>query len=269
MASGDAPRSFLCPITLEVMSDPVLCAKSGYTYERSAIESAIASNAVDPMTRARITRADLVPNRALKDQIDAWREARGGSVGGGGTGSLEGRSSSSRVIAAPSAAPCPPLALSATVFPAAPALGDAPLLSITLSGPDDPVEPAERRILAIVIDTSGSMGDAAKAAAPGAEEDGLSRLDLAKHSALTLIEALGDDVRGGAVGVAVGRWWFVEHSLAFISCEAKTFVPNSSSPEPTGPPHPRELFLARDAPAPERAHDGCGQGARPRHSQGP
>ena len=190
--ASDPPRGFLCPITLEVMADPVLCAKSGYTYERAAIEAAISGNPIDPMTRARISLADLVPNRALKDQIDAWRETRGGEGARGGTGS----SALASLTVATARPETSPLELSAAVFPASPLLSDSPLLAISLSAPEEPPARAARRILAIVIDTSGSMGDAAKPAAPGAEEDGLSRLDLAKHSALTLIEALGDDVRG-------------------------------------------------------------------------
>lgn len=242
--ASDPPRGFLCPITLEVMADPVLCAKSGYTYERAAIEAAISGNPIDPMTRARISLADLVPNRALKDQIDAWREARGGEGARGGAGS----SGSSAIATSTEAAARPetsPLELSAAVFPASPLLSDFPLLAITLSAPEEPPARAARRILAIVIDTSGSMGDAAKPAAPGAEEDGLSRLDLAKHSALTLIEALGDDVRG---------WDFEEGA-----CERPQRT--CDAPLTSGPSCPRELLFARLAAAARGAHDGRGQGA--------
>ena len=191
MASREPPRSFKCPITLDVMSDPVLCSKSGYTYERSAIENALRSNPVDPLTRAPITRADLVPNRALKDQIDLWRSGGGESPTGTHQASTidpRASSTSSRVVV-PEAVEGARISLSANIFPPSVTFCDAPILSISLAAEES--SRAETRVLAIVIDTSGSMGDAAKPAAPGAEEDGLSRLDLAKHSALTLIEAMG------------------------------------------------------------------------------
>ena len=42
------PDEFLCPITKNIMSDPVIC-QDGYTYERLAIMSI--NNSLSPMTR--------------------------------------------------------------------------------------------------------------------------------------------------------------------------------------------------------------------------
>jgi hypothetical protein len=58
---------FKCPITLDVMKDPVLC-EDGFTYERSAILSI--KNSLSPMTRQPINKNNLIPNRALKNIID-------------------------------------------------------------------------------------------------------------------------------------------------------------------------------------------------------
>ena len=65
------PDEFICPITLEVMEDPVIC-NDGYTYERSAIES-ITGN-ISPMTRQEIDKTNLIPNRALKNCISRYNE---------------------------------------------------------------------------------------------------------------------------------------------------------------------------------------------------
>ena len=65
------PDEFICPITLEVMKDPVIC-NDGYTYERSAIES-ITGN-ISPMTRQEIDKTNLIPNRALKHCILRYNE---------------------------------------------------------------------------------------------------------------------------------------------------------------------------------------------------
>jgi Mg-chelatase subunit ChlD len=66
---------FECPITLETMKDPVL-APDGHTYERSAIVTWLRENGgKSPQTRERMYIADLVPNRALRDIIDASRKS--------------------------------------------------------------------------------------------------------------------------------------------------------------------------------------------------
>ena len=68
MASS-IPEEFLCPITLDIMKDPVLC-EDGYTYERSAIMSI--RNSSSPMTRQRIDKTKLIPNGALKNVINRF-----------------------------------------------------------------------------------------------------------------------------------------------------------------------------------------------------
>jgi len=65
----DIPDEFNCPITLDIMDDPVLC-DDGYTYERSAIQSI--RNSLSPMTRQPIDKTRLIPNRALKDAINRF-----------------------------------------------------------------------------------------------------------------------------------------------------------------------------------------------------
>jgi len=64
----EIPNHFCCPITLEIMKEPVI-APSGYTYERSAIEEHLRKNRTDPFTMEEMTLEDLRPNRALKDAI--------------------------------------------------------------------------------------------------------------------------------------------------------------------------------------------------------
>ena len=63
------PDEFMCPITLDIMKDPVLC-EDGYTYEKSAIMAI--QNSLSPMTRQPINKTKLIPNRALKNTIDRF-----------------------------------------------------------------------------------------------------------------------------------------------------------------------------------------------------
>lgn len=69
------PEEFFCPISLEMMRDPVTTT-SGQCYERAAIQAALCSRPEDPMTRGPCTVADLRPNLALKTAIDSWTRNR-------------------------------------------------------------------------------------------------------------------------------------------------------------------------------------------------
>lgn len=61
---------FLCPITHEIMKDPVL-APDTHNYERSAIEHALSINPVSPMTRQPMTADQLIENRELRQEIES------------------------------------------------------------------------------------------------------------------------------------------------------------------------------------------------------
>ncbi|XP_057293961.1 WD repeat, SAM and U-box domain-containing protein 1-like [Hydractinia symbiolongicarpus] len=66
---GNIPDEFLCPITRELMSDPVLVA-DGFTYERSSITAWIKSGkSTSPMTNRPMQHTNLIPNRSLKSAI--------------------------------------------------------------------------------------------------------------------------------------------------------------------------------------------------------
>lgn len=63
---------FVCPLTLEVLRDPVLTA-DGHTYERAAITNWFAmGRRTSPMTNGALTDRTLLPNHALKRAIEAY-----------------------------------------------------------------------------------------------------------------------------------------------------------------------------------------------------
>ncbi|XP_057435698.1 U-box domain-containing protein 15 [Lotus japonicus] len=69
------PHEFLCPITLEIMTDPVIVA-SGQTYERESIEKWFeSSHNTCPKTRQPLAHLQLAPNCALKNLIEEWCES--------------------------------------------------------------------------------------------------------------------------------------------------------------------------------------------------
>jgi hypothetical protein len=68
----NVPPEFMCPITHEIMSDPVMC-EDGFSYERIAILEWFAKDKItSPMTNIALTCTDLLDNEKLKKEIDSF-----------------------------------------------------------------------------------------------------------------------------------------------------------------------------------------------------
>ena len=69
MDTSTLPKEFLCPITHELLQDPVvLC--DGHTYERKAIERWLkGGKRTSPMTGAVLASTALTPNFTLRSMI--------------------------------------------------------------------------------------------------------------------------------------------------------------------------------------------------------
>ncbi|KAA8536206.1 hypothetical protein F0562_028684 [Nyssa sinensis] len=66
------PYHFRCPISLELMRDPVTVS-TGQTYDRISIESWVATgNTTCPVTRAQLNDFTLIPNHTLRRLIQEW-----------------------------------------------------------------------------------------------------------------------------------------------------------------------------------------------------
>lgn len=68
---GSRPPEHFCPITQEVMDDPVL-AMDGHTYERKAIEAWLKNHNTSPKTNMTMPSKAVVPNHSLKNMISDW-----------------------------------------------------------------------------------------------------------------------------------------------------------------------------------------------------
>ena len=66
------PSEFLCPITQDVMVDPV-STEDGHTYERSAIARWLSKKKTSPLTGAALKTTALVPNIVLRKLIEEHR----------------------------------------------------------------------------------------------------------------------------------------------------------------------------------------------------
>ncbi|XP_010253985.1 PREDICTED: U-box domain-containing protein 14-like [Nelumbo nucifera] len=71
------PDDFRCPISLELMKDPVIVA-TGQTYERSCIQKWLdAGHKTCPKTQQTLLHTALTPNYVLKSLIAQWCESNG------------------------------------------------------------------------------------------------------------------------------------------------------------------------------------------------
>ncbi|XP_041989962.1 E3 ubiquitin-protein ligase PUB24-like [Salvia splendens] len=66
------PQYFLCPISLQIMRDPVTTV-TGITYDRESIQQWLATATVCPVTKQPLPpTSDLTPNHMLRRLIQAW-----------------------------------------------------------------------------------------------------------------------------------------------------------------------------------------------------
>ncbi|PIA37248.1 hypothetical protein AQUCO_03000084v1 [Aquilegia coerulea] len=71
------PDDFRCPISLELMKDPVIVS-TGQTYERSCIQKWLdAGHRTCPKTQQTLVHSALTPNYVLKSLISQWCESNG------------------------------------------------------------------------------------------------------------------------------------------------------------------------------------------------
>jgi len=73
------PESFFCPITYELISNPVV-EPDGNTYEKIAIHHWIDANGTSPITRQPLTIDQLYDNNALSDIIDEEKHRSDDSI---------------------------------------------------------------------------------------------------------------------------------------------------------------------------------------------
>lgn len=177
--------SFYCPITFELMRDPVID-REGNSYEREAIEEWLRARGVSPITRNPLAVADLAPNRALRDAIaDALRD--------GANLPTRGQIASISNITVSEAPLEIELDVNARFVEGNDGSSeyDEVYLHASIKVPDGTSRvPSD---IVVVIDVSGSMSNLVTA--KGAENSGLCILDIVKHAVKTIIQTLGDKDR--------------------------------------------------------------------------
>lgn len=161
--------AFICPITQCEMDDPVI-APDGFTYDKSAIQAWFNSGHVSsPLTREKWNSQTLIPNRALKELIEASHNSSSTVI-----------SNISNVVKAPP----PPINMEVK------RIKNTNNYHISLNVDDNP-DSTIPTLFIDVLDISGSMRSAAVSEENLETEGGnFSRCDLVKHCVSTQINLL-------------------------------------------------------------------------------
>ncbi|GMH38715.1 hypothetical protein BSKO_06599 [Bryopsis sp. KO-2023] len=81
---ASAPTLYLCPLSGQLMQNPVVLVESGQTYEQSAIVKYLErGNRCCPISKTPLLNCAMVSNIVLKNCIDGWVSRNGGGVQGG------------------------------------------------------------------------------------------------------------------------------------------------------------------------------------------
>jgi ubiquitin conjugation factor E4 B len=73
---GEIPDEYMDPLLATLMEDPVILPTSKQTLDRSTVRSHLLSDPHDPFNRVPLTIDDVIPNDALRNEIQQWKSAR-------------------------------------------------------------------------------------------------------------------------------------------------------------------------------------------------
>ena len=71
----DVNTDFKCPITMDIMKDPVICS-DGHSYERESITRWLLTHNTSPKTNAVLENTTLTPNHSLRALIQSYLESK-------------------------------------------------------------------------------------------------------------------------------------------------------------------------------------------------
>lgn len=73
----DVPPDYVCPISKQLMVEPVLLVETGHTYEAAAVQKWLDAHDVCPVTRSKLSSKQTTPNYSLKRLIADWAAVHG------------------------------------------------------------------------------------------------------------------------------------------------------------------------------------------------
>ena len=193
------PAAFICPISDEIMHDPVIDPTSGVTYDRQNIVDWInecikkEQEPTSPNTREKLTEAMLIPNRSLREAIEDYQNrsvAHPMVINNSNIDKLEIKASqlaADPMVINNSNIDKLEIELTGCNSPE----GD-PITMLTIKSPKQKIRVPSN--ICCVIDISGSMDNEAdiKQNVSESSKYGFSLLDIVKHAVLTIIDGLDE-----------------------------------------------------------------------------
>ena len=170
-------KEFICPITLNIMKDPVIMS-DGQTYEKSAIEKALSISPLSPLTKQPLSMKDAKPNYALKSLIENFLKI----------GKIPEMPTNTAKIDKNSK---PEIESFKTEVIENPQNDKEVFVNMTIT--PKKIESRKPILLISLIDVSGSMSSSASNELKGNEEANFTRLSLVKHSLKTVTSTLSND----------------------------------------------------------------------------
>jgi len=173
----DIPKEFICPISLEIMKDPVIMS-DGQTYDRESITKALEFSPLSPIIKKRLNIEEAIPNHNLKSMIERFLNDSKNPLKVENSQKIDQnckaqiKSFKAEVIDDPSN--------TKNVF-----------VNISI----EPENASSRKPLLLIcmIDVSGSMKESASKDMKGVENVSFSRIALVKHSLKTIASILNKD----------------------------------------------------------------------------
>ena len=173
----DIPKEFICPISLEIMKDPVIMS-DGQTYDRDSITKALKISPLSPITKKSLNIKEAIPNYNLKSMIEKFLNNSNNPL----------KDESSQKIDQNSKAQIKSFNAEVIDDPT-----DKNNVFVSLSIEPEKVDSRKPLILICMIDVSGSMKVSASQDMKGGEKVSFSRLALVKHALKTIASILNED----------------------------------------------------------------------------
>ena len=174
---ADIPKEFICPISLEIMKDPVIMS-DGQTYDRESITKALKVSPLSPITKKRLNIKEAIPNYNLKSMIEKFLNDGKNPLKIENSQKIDLNSKTqiksfnAEVIDDPSN--------TGNVF-------------VNLSIEPEKVNSRKPLLLICMIDVSGSMQVSASEDMKGVENVSFSRIALVKHALKTIASTMNTD----------------------------------------------------------------------------
>lgn len=199
------PRSYICPLSGDVMTDPVTDPE-GNSYEKSWILQALQQSNTSPITRTYLVPSMLIPNRALKDAIEQYVQQNPGGLRMFNTDGIttenhllhqiqqtqQDQQAQLQQLQQIQQAEQNPTRVNIRSYSF---MTDNDLVIALGSHHDEPIQTTRVPVhICCVVDVSGSMSSEIKLTGNEGVEvsHGFTRLDIVKHALKTILSSLQD-----------------------------------------------------------------------------